>query len=238
MILDLWPVSLKKRSRSAFLEKISDFGQEKDDEIPYLPNDLRKKILICWKSCSVKRSFSWLSQVMEKLVKLFYWRRVKNGPTIRKLSWVEIKSRFWLWWDSLIKGRVNSLFLLNIIWLVPSLLYIDTQSDVHGLIALHGDGPATLHGILAFRLRKQTQYKLEKTHLLDLYLKAFVRQRKSAGCGVFSKVAMLRAVFFRLNSPEINQIRATVGWTGQTEIHCWVQVQRFEKKKPCESPKK
>ena len=82
----------------------------------------QKKLLICWKSCSVLRPFSWLSQVMEKLVKMFYWRRVKNGPTIRKLSWVEIKSRFRLWWDSLIKGRVNSLFLLNIIWLVPSLL--------------------------------------------------------------------------------------------------------------------
>ena len=59
----------------------------------------QKKLLICWKSCSVLRLFSWLSQVMEKLVKLFYWGRVKNGPTIRKLSWVEIKIRFRLWWD-------------------------------------------------------------------------------------------------------------------------------------------
>lgn len=92
-----------------------------------------------------------------------------------------------------------------------TITFVETQSDVHGLIALHGGGRATLHGILVFRLRKRTQqlpscshqqHKPEKTHLLDLYLKAFATKIHRLWC--FFKGSKVEARFFRLNDPGIN----------------------------------
>ena len=75
----------------------------------------------------------------------------------------EIKRRFRLWWDSHLykvasinSSSHNARFILIVFrqnQLTCTITFIETQSDVHGLNALHGDGRATLHGILVFQLR-------------------------------------------------------------------------------------